>query len=169
MPVLAYGSGDEPSPGSRHAEAGTCQGAAPEVIDRFPGDVAVWVGVDPKSAAASEPWYTGMWVGTVPRSDAYAYRIFDSYFNYVTSGSEPRVDTRIQKFIGTLVARWPDDLPWPCSPWVDPPLVENASGPLLYFEIAPGDIGEEAWDYAVSTAREQGLVAFDVTSRKLAR
>jgi hypothetical protein len=49
------------------------------------------------------------------------------------------------------------------------PMIENAAGPFLYFAMVTNEVAEDAWAYAVATAREMGLVVFDPQSVRLAR
>lgn len=168
MPTLGYGSSEEPATVSRSPLPAECPNPGQLRTDEVAPYLAVWAPAEP----SSETEAAGLWVGAVPSSDADAYRIWDSYPDYVSSGMALPVDPRIARFVQTMLARWPEDVPVECAdsiPWLDGPLIENANGYLLDFELAPNEAGDAAFDFAVRTAREQGLVAFDVTARKLAK
>jgi hypothetical protein len=82
------------------------------------------------------------------------------------------LDLRIERFVQTMLARWPEDVPVECAdsiPWIDgPPHRERERLPARARACAER-AGDAAFDFAVRTAREQGLVAFDGLARKLAK
>jgi hypothetical protein len=165
-PTLGYGSSEEPATVSRSPSPVECPNPGPLRADEVAPYLAVWAPGEP----SSETEAAGLWVGAVPSSDADAYRIWESYPNYVSSGTALPLDPRIERFVQTMLAQWPEDVPVECAdsiPWIDGPLIENANGFMLEFDLAPNEAGDAAFDFAVRTAREQGLVAFDVLARKL--
>ncbi|MFJ2171408.1 hypothetical protein ACIOHE_00650 [Streptomyces sp. NPDC087851] len=58
-----------------------------------------------------------------------------------------------------LVARYPDDVGRSVV-WASPPVIEEASGPIVYLLMLYGK-AEEVSEYAATLAREHGLVCFD--------
>lgn len=166
--ALGYRPSETPATVSRSLSPAECPNPGQLRTDEVAPYLAVWAPTEPSSQTEA----AGLWVGAVPSSDADAYRIWGSYPDYVSSGTALPLDPRIEKFVQTMLARWPEDVPVECAdsiPWLDGPLIENANGSLLDFELAPNEAGDAAFDFAVRTAREQGLVAFDVTARKLAK
>ena len=81
---------------------------------------------------------------------------------------------RIGRFVAALLDRYPDlsELDGDAiedSPWTDGPLIHNASGRFMCFNVVGNEAGEDAWRYAVRTARALGLVCFDPQSGALAK
>lgn len=166
-PAIGHRSSETPSTLSQSPSLVECPNPRRLRTDEVAPYLAVWAPGEP----SAETEAAGLWVGAVPSSDADAYRIWDSYPDYVSSGMALPLDPRIERFVHNMLARWPEDVPVECAdsiPWLDGPLIENANGSLLEFELAPSEAGDAAFDFAVRTAREQGLVAFDVLARKLA-
>jgi hypothetical protein len=167
-PALGYRPSEKPATVSQSPSPVECPNPGRLRTDEVAPYLAVWAPVEP----SSETEAAGTWVGAVPSSDADAYRIWDSYPNFVSSGMALPLDPRIERFVQAMLARWPEDVPVECAgsiPWIDGPLVENANGSMLELDLAPNEAGDAAFDFAVRTAREQGLVAFDVLARKLAK
>jgi hypothetical protein len=114
-----------------------------------------------------------VWEGPRPASDADALKQFESlYARHVESGSPSAPSERISAYVTALLARYPDlteldDDSVDDSPWSDGPLIGNASGPFIYFGFVSSGV-EEAWPFAVETARKLGLVCFDPQSEALA-
>ncbi|HEX3469255.1 MAG TPA: hypothetical protein VHT05_14340 [Candidatus Elarobacter sp.] len=114
-----------------------------------------------------------VWEGPRPASDADALKEFESlYASHVGSGSPSAPTERISAYVAALLARFPDlteldDDSVDDSPWSDGPLIGNASGPFIYFGFVSSGV-EKAWQFAVETAREHGLICFDPQSEALA-
>ncbi|MFF4457217.1 hypothetical protein [Streptomyces goshikiensis] len=58
-----------------------------------------------------------------------------------------------------LVARYPDDVDR-CAVWASAPVIDEASGPIVYLLMSYGK-AEEVSEYAAALAREHGLICFD--------
>jgi hypothetical protein len=111
-----------------------------------------------------------VWDGPRPADDAAALEVFeDLYGRFKESTSEPPTP-RIRQYVEGLVARWPDlsadDEDEDASPWSDGPLINNASGPLIYFGMVFSKYQEVA-SFAAGLARASGLVCFDPQDRRL--
>ncbi|MFI1442014.1 hypothetical protein [Streptomyces fructofermentans] len=65
----------------------------------------------------------------------------------------------ITAYVEALVARYPDDVDRSVV-WASPPVIEEASGPIVYLVMRYGK-AEEVSQYAASLAREHGLTCFD--------
>ncbi|MFE7033736.1 hypothetical protein ACFU9Y_25810 [Streptomyces sp. NPDC057621] len=66
---------------------------------------------------------------------------------------------RIAAYAEALVARCPDGADGSVV-WASPPVIEEASGPIVYLLMSYGK-AEEVSGYAATLAREHGLVCFD--------
>ncbi|WP_405915865.1 hypothetical protein [Streptomyces sp. NBC_00728] len=65
---------------------------------------------------------------------------------------------RIMAYVQALVARYPDDER--SVVWASPPVLDGASGPIVYLLMSYGK-AEEVSEYAAALAREHGLICFD--------
>ncbi|GGV70781.1 hypothetical protein GCM10010277_82080 [Streptomyces longisporoflavus] len=75
---------------------------------------------------------------------------------------------RLTAYVAALPKQWCDiteDEEEP-SPWSAGPLIESASGPLMYFGMA-WSRAEEALTYAADVADSMGLICFDVQENRL--
>ena len=104
-----------------------------------------------------------IWEGEKPETDAAASdrcrELMDRY--YVGEGFEPT--PAIRQFVAALTEVWTDDpidRAWDESPWKFPPIIDDASGPLLFLNMRFG-IGEKAAFLIAEMAQERGLVTFD--------
>ncbi|HEV2736972.1 MAG TPA: hypothetical protein VGU66_00180 [Candidatus Elarobacter sp.] len=124
--------------------------------------------------AASE-YDLAVWEGPYPTSDAEAGQTFEMLYERYTAGDDSTAPTeRIAAYVSALLARYPDlteldDDSVDDSPWADGPLIGNARGPFIYFSFVANDAASEAWELAVSTARDHGLIAFDPQTEALAK
>jgi hypothetical protein len=115
-----------------------------------------------------------VWEGPHPASDDEAARTFRTlYRRFVKPGHDAPPSERIAAYVHTLLDRFPDlteldDDAIEESPWTDGPMIDNASGQVFFLNIVANEAGEDAWAYAVSTARSAGLVCFDPESGALA-
>ncbi len=95
------------------------------------------------------------------------------YELYVESDDETPPSPAIAAYVAALLERYPDltevdDDSVDDCPWSDGPLIGNASGPFIYFGFVRNAALDEAWAFAVDTARSMGLVSFDPQSERLA-
>ena len=115
-----------------------------------------------------------VWEGARPDSEKDALKMYESLYDLYIDTDEPTAPSpAIAAYVAALLERCPDlteldDDSVDDSPWSDGPLIENASGPFLYFGLVRNAALDEAWRYAVDTARAMGLVAFDPQSERLA-
>jgi len=113
-----------------------------------------------------------VWEGERPSSDKVAANTYAELYSRYIERDDPVPPTEaIVRYVNTLLDRWPD---WteddPAGrPWVDSPLIEDASGPLFYFGIVNDTAAADVWRYAVETAEAQGLICFDPQSERIAR
>ncbi|WP_323184022.1 MULTISPECIES: hypothetical protein [unclassified Streptomyces] len=63
---------------------------------------------------------------------------------------------RIEAYVEALVERYPDDVAG--SPWASPPVIDEASGPIVYLLMSYSR-AEEVSEYAAALAREQALTS----------
>jgi hypothetical protein len=106
-----------------------------------------------------------VWEGERPADDAEAANTFGRlYSEYIDSGDEVAPSERIQAFVEALVDRYPNigeaDEDPEGGPWSDGPLIDNASGPLVYFGMV-WSRAEAVSQWAADLAAEHGLNCFD--------
>ncbi|MEH0416161.1 hypothetical protein [Streptomyces sp. B21-083] len=65
---------------------------------------------------------------------------------------------QVQGLVDALVERYPEDDH--DSPWASPPVIDEASGPIVYLLVSYSR-AEEVSEYAAALAREYGLICFD--------
>ena len=100
--------------------------------------------------------------------------MFESLYElYIESDVQTLPSPAIAGYVAALLERYPemtevDDDSVDASPWSDGPLIDNASGPFIYFGFVRNEALNEAWTHAVDTARSMGLVSFDPQSERLA-
>ncbi|WP_405681790.1 hypothetical protein [Streptomyces sp. NBC_00057] len=100
-----------------------------------------------------------VWHGERPRDDeasAVFDELYDRYFDSEDVIAEP--SPRIEAYVEALVERYPDDVAG--SPWASPPVIDEASGPIVYLLMSYSR-AEEVSEYAAALAREHGLVCYD--------
>jgi hypothetical protein len=116
-----------------------------------------------------------VWEGPEPASDEEAAATFEDLYNrYIETEAGTPPTERIAAYVRTLLARYPDlteldDEAVDECPWAAGPLMDEASGPFLYFAMTRNEAAKEAWEYAVGSARAAGLVCFDPQSERLAK
>jgi hypothetical protein len=112
--------------------------------------LAVWEGPRPEGAEAA----------------IAAYLEKSARWDAGDHGSEP--SPRISAYVEVLLSRWPDvtDDDGEDSPWSDGPLIGNALGDGIYFEVV-WSAAEEASEFAARTAAEHSLVCFDPQTESL--
>jgi hypothetical protein len=100
-----------------------------------------------------------VWGGELPRdeeADEVFDELFDRYLDSEDGLTEP--SPRIEAYVEALAERYPDDVP--ASPWASPPVMDEASGPIVYLLMSYSR-AEEVAEYAATLARELGLVCYD--------
>ncbi|MGX8904221.1 hypothetical protein ACR820_02895 [Streptomyces netropsis] len=113
-----------------------------------------------------------VWEGPRPSDDAVAGEVFDALCAACMGQSIPPTDL-IRRYVGELVERWPDlgqgddDEADEDSPWSTGPLINEASGPLIYFGMVYSKY-EQATQFAAERAQALGIVCFDPQERRLA-
>ncbi|MFE4758448.1 hypothetical protein ACFVW1_31510 [Streptomyces olivochromogenes] len=100
-----------------------------------------------------------VWDGELPRGDE-AGAVFDAlYERYLDSEDViAELSPRIETYVEALVERYPDDVVG--SPWASPPVMGEASGPIVYLLMSYSR-AEEVSEYAAALAREHRLVCYD--------
>jgi hypothetical protein len=110
-----------------------------------------------------------VWEGERPADDKIARRVFsDLYDRYLDDEVEEPPSAGITAYVHALLERWCDitEDEEDTSPWSVGPLIDCASGPLIYFAMR-WSMAEEASAYAVAVAESMGLVCFDVQQDRL--
>jgi hypothetical protein len=103
-----------------------------------------------------------VWDGPMPEDDRAAAREYEAVMAEL---GDPRTPTAaIREYVEALTERWPEDAP--DSPWAAGPLLEEASGRVVYFAIA-WSAADEVPPVAASIAAELGLVCYDPQSMTL--
>ncbi|WP_328471690.1 hypothetical protein [Streptomyces sp. NBC_00448] len=104
-------------------------------------DLAVWDGDRPFDNRAASSTYDDLYERFLESDDVVAPPM-----------------PRIVAYVEALVARYPDDDH--SVVWASPPVIEEASGPIVYLLMSYGK-AEEVSGYAAELASEHGLVCFD--------
>ncbi len=105
-----------------------------------------------------------VWEGPPPDNDVRALEMYNALLQrYHHSNTAPT--SRIRGFVSSLTDRYPDLTELPAakvddSPWVDAPLLLNASGPMFYFGLAFSKV-DEVLPFISGTVHKHGLVGFD--------
>ena len=100
-----------------------------------------------------------VWDGEQPRDEEAGGvfdELYDRYFDSEDVIAEP--SPRIAAYVEALVERYPDDVAG--SPWASPPVIGEASGPIVYLLMSYRR-AEEVSGFAAALAREHGLVCYD--------
>jgi hypothetical protein len=103
-----------------------------------------------------------VWEGSRPL-DAEGGEAFERlYRDYLESDVEVPPTQAIRDYVMALLARWVDltEDEDDSSPWSDGPLINNASGPIIYFAMR-FSMADEVSAAAARMAAERGLVCFD--------
>ncbi|MGW4378790.1 hypothetical protein [Kitasatospora sp. NPDC004531] len=100
-----------------------------------------------------------VWDGERP-SDEDAGAVFEEFYERHLDSEDVFAEPspRIESYVEALVERYPDDVPG--SPWASPPVMGEASGPIVYLLMSYSR-AEEVSEYAAALAREHGLVCYD--------
>nr|WSX78641.1 hypothetical protein OH826_35215 [Streptomyces sp. NBC_00899] len=101
-----------------------------------------------------------VWDGEKPPGDDEASRVFDEFYERYLDSDDVAVEPspRIEAYVEALVERYPDAVPR--SAWASPPVIDEASGPIVYL-LMTYSRAEEVSEYAAALAREHGLVCYD--------
>ncbi|WP_076473676.1 hypothetical protein [Micromonospora avicenniae] len=104
-----------------------------------------------------------VWEGDRPADNATALTTFKAlYERYIAEGQIPPTP-RIRAYVEALLERWIDlteDDDEEQSPWSTGPLINEASGPVIYFPMVYSRC-QEVSAGAARIAAEHGLVCFD--------
>ncbi|WP_328491648.1 hypothetical protein OHS59_02080 [Streptomyces sp. NBC_00414] len=102
-----------------------------------------------------------VWDGDRPADNDQAGSVYDELYERYLESEDVVVPPapRVVAYVDALVARYPDD-PDSSVVWASPPVMEEASGPIVYLPMSYGH-AEEVSEYAAALAREHGLVCFD--------
>ncbi|MFD5522353.1 hypothetical protein [Streptomyces sp. NPDC127066] len=109
-----------------------------------------------------------VWAGDRSLDDDRAGSVYgELYERYLESDDVfvPPVP-RIRAYVEALVERYPEDVAR--SVWASSPVIEEASGPMVYLLMSYSK-AEEVSEYAAALAREHGLVCFDPQGECLRR
>lgn len=110
-----------------------------------------------------------VWDVERPADDKTAGQIFsDLYDRYIDGEAAEPPSERIAAYVAALLERWCDitEDDEDTSPWSAGPLIDEASGPLIYFAMR-WSMAEEASAYAAAVAQSMGLICFDVQQDRL--
>ncbi|MEH1014831.1 hypothetical protein V6U90_17180 [Micromonospora sp. CPCC 206060] len=111
-----------------------------------------------------------VWEGDRPASDAEAGAVYERLYRaYVDEGYPTPPTPRIRAYVGALLDRWIDlteDDDEELSPWSTGPLINEASGPFIYFPMVYSRCVEVSAG-AARLAEEHGLVCFDPQEGRL--
>ncbi|MFE5142377.1 hypothetical protein ACFRDV_32770 [Streptomyces fagopyri] len=101
-----------------------------------------------------------VWDGEQPLDDGAAGLVFDELYERYLESEEAAVPLlpRIDAYASALIERYPKD--GRDSPWASPPVIDEASGPIVYLLMSYVR-AEEVSGYAASLAREYGLMCHD--------
>lgn len=106
-----------------------------------------------------------VWEGDRPRDPDAAATVFDALYERHAEAEEVSPPTpKIAAFVESLLGQYPDltelDDDVDSSPWAGGPLIDDATGPLVYLTIVHSR-AEEMRSFVAAKAQEHGLVCFD--------
>jgi hypothetical protein len=107
-----------------------------------------------------------VWEGPAPASDADAVATLEHLSERFLGTRRTPPNEAITDYVVTLLRRYPDladedHEPNVDVPWGSGPLLNNASGPIVYIDMKLNNAFHEGWRYCVELASARGLVAFD--------
>lgn len=107
-----------------------------------------------------------VWDSDRPVDDDQACSVYDELYERYLESDDVVVPPvpRIVAYVEALVARYPDGDR--SVVWASPPVIEEASGPMVYLLMSYGK-AEEVSGYAAALAREHGLICFDPQEERL--
>lgn len=102
-----------------------------------------------------------VWDGEHPSDNRQAGSTYDELYERYLESEDVVVPPapRIVAYVEALTARYPDDVDRSVV-WASPPVMDEASGPIVYLLMAYAT-AEEVSEYAAELARERSLVCFD--------
>ncbi|MFE5618325.1 hypothetical protein [Streptomyces sp. NPDC056524] len=102
-----------------------------------------------------------VWDGNLPFDNRAASSTYDELYERYLESDDAAVPPapRIVAYVEALVARYPDDVDRGAV-WASPPVIDEASGPIVYLLMSYGQ-AEEVSEFAAALAHEHGLVCFD--------
>ena len=110
-----------------------------------------------------------VWEGERPATDEAATQIYARLMDEMDAGRFDRPPSpAIRAYVDALLDKWPDITSdeGEHSPWADGPLINNASGPSIYFAMVWSK-ADEAAEFAAQLAAEHGLVCYDPQAETL--
>ncbi|MFC8828295.1 hypothetical protein ACFT9I_23455 [Streptomyces sp. NPDC057137] len=102
-----------------------------------------------------------VWHGERPLDNHRACDVYDElYERYLDSDDDvvPPAPS-VVAYVEALLDRYPDDVDGRVV-WASPPVIDEASGPIVYLLMSYSK-ADEVSEYAATLAREHGLVCFD--------
>ncbi|MFD7555202.1 hypothetical protein ACFV9E_11805 [Streptomyces sp. NPDC059835] len=102
-----------------------------------------------------------VWDGDRPVDNRQACSMYDELYERYLESDDVVVPPapRILAYVEALVGRYPDGVDHSVV-WASPPVIDEASGPIVYLLMSYGK-AEEVSEHAAELAREYGLVCFD--------
>lgn len=111
-----------------------------------------------------------VWEGDNPADDGEAGLIYEQLYRKYIDENYPTPPTpRVRAYVDALLERWVDlteDEDGELSPWSDGPLIDNASGPFIYFGMVYSRSDEVSAE-AARMAAERDLVCYDPQFERL--
>ena len=104
-----------------------------------------------------------VWEGDVPSDDKAAAQEFEQLYERYFVESPRRAHPAIRAYVEELTEKWPED---ENGPWSAGPLIDDASGPIVYFAMVYSR-ADEVSEGAAQLAAEHGLVCFDANQGAL--
>jgi hypothetical protein len=105
-----------------------------------------------------------VWEGDVPQDDKAAAQVFEELYERYFTESPRRPHAQIRAYVEELVEKWPENEE--DGPWSTEPLIDNASGPIVYFSMVYSR-ADEVSEAATQIAADHGLVCFDANRNVL--
>ncbi|MGW7264463.1 hypothetical protein [Streptomyces sp. NPDC054842] len=102
-----------------------------------------------------------VWDGDRPFDDRVASSTYDELYERYLESDDAAVPPapRIVAYVEALLGRYPDDVDHSVV-WASPPVINEASGPIVYLLMSYSK-AEEVSEYAAALACRHGLVCFD--------
>ncbi|WP_215449239.1 hypothetical protein [Streptomyces sp. ATCC 21386] len=102
-----------------------------------------------------------VWDGARPLDDEQAGSVYDELCARHLESDEAAAPPTpaVVAYVEALLRRYPDDIDGD-TVWASPPVMDEASGPIVYL-VMSYRAAQEVLDHAASLAREHGLVCYD--------
>lgn len=109
-----------------------------------------------------------VWEGEHPRNDEHAVDVFEALRSLYRDDDAVAPSPGIKRYVEAMKSRWPGPTAKPDdpSPFASGSLMENVSGPLIFFGIRQEVVIEVGSD-AAYVARKLGLVCYDPQHKRL--